>query len=96
MPGGAWYGLLSGFSCKENVPVYCLLFVLHSNISACIESMFTFMISREIASGIPISACPLLGTTKNTQHFVIFLNFMNTAHVPNCVILVLLYVQSLM
>ena len=54
-----------------------------------------FFMSREAASGIPISACPLPGTTKNTQHFLMFLKFMNTAHVPNCVMLVPLYVQSL-
>ena len=68
----------------------CLLFALHCDLSACIESMFIFMISREATSGIPISACPLLGTTKNTQHFLMFLNFMNTVHVPNYMILVLI------
>ena len=161
--GGAWYGLLSCFSCKEkcafkapntikhitkfvvyylhhlaafsfvcicvarrskivNYINWCVLlplnigslFVdctschvctaicvgLHFLLVVCFALLplylyrvkFIFMISREAASCIPISTSPLLRTTKNTQHFLMFLNFMNTVHVPNCMILVLLYV----
>ena len=57
--------------------------------------MFILTILRYVVSGIPSSTLPFPETTKNI-HFLIFLNLMITAHVPNCVMFVLLYVQSLM
>ena len=57
--------------------------------------MFRLIILSAAVSGIPSSTWPLPGTTKNTQCFLTFLNLISTAHVPNCIIFVLLYVQSL-
>ena len=58
--------------------------------------MFTLTILRNVASGIPSSTWPFPRTTKNTQCFLTFLNLMTTAHVPNCMMFALLYVQRLM
>ena len=70
--------------------------VLHFVISACIESMFKLIMLSTAVSGILSSAWPFPGTTKNTHHFFKFLNLIETAHVPYCVICILLYVLSFM
>ena len=47
-------------------------------------------------SGIPNSTCPFPGTTRNIHLFAIFLNLVWTAHMPNCIMCVPLYVFNLM
>ena len=71
------------------------VFVLHSASSPSIESTFTLINLSAAVSGIPSGAWPFPGTTKNTHLFLMFLNLITTAHVPNCVMLVLLYILSL-
>ena len=63
--------------------------------STCIELMFKLSIFNAAMSGIPSSAWPFPGTTKNTSFFE-FLNLIVTVHVPCCVICVPLYVFNFM
>ena len=59
-------------------------------------SIFKLIKLSTAMSGIPNSTCPFLGTTKNIHLFLMFLHLIWTAHVPDCIMCVPLYVFNLM
>ena len=59
--------------------------------SAPIERIFILIMLRTSVSGMPSNACPFPGTTKN-YILKVFLCSITTIHIPNSVIMVLLYV----
>ena len=59
------------------VCVSCPLFLLHSGVTTCIESMFKLIIFNYIAvCGIPSNTGPFPGTTKNMHLFFTFFSLM--------------------
>ena len=58
----------------------------------CTYCINIFIMLNGSMSGMPNTACPFLGTTKNLHLLSLFLCSNSTAHVPNWVIVVLLYV----
>ena len=47
-------------------------------------------------SGMPSKGCLFLGTTEKLHIFILLLFSVFTVHLPNCVIIVLLYILNLM
>ena len=76
--------------------VSCSLFVLQFATFASNESMFRLSMFNGTVSGIMSSTWPFPRTTKNTQCFFEFLNWIVTTHVSTCVIYVLLYIFNFM
>ena len=61
-----------------------------------IELQFKCIMFSMSMSGMPNKACPFLGATKNLHIFCLLLHYVFTLHMPNWVIIVLLYVFNWM